>query len=145
MRELRPVLELYVARTAGSFIEQKDYSLVWHYRRVDVELGEVRARELLSHLSFMTANTELQVMEGNKVLEIKAAGINKGNAASRWLVKYPADFVLALGDDRTDEDTFRALPPEAYSVRVGTDARSLARFHIASPAEVRQLLRRLLV
>jgi len=145
MRELRPVLELYVARTAGSFIEQKDYSLVWHYRRVDAELGEVRARELLSHLSFMTANTELQVMEGNKVLEIKAAGINKGNAASRWLVKYPADFVLALGDDRTDEDTFRALPPEAYSVRVGTDARSLARFHIASPAEVRQLLRRLLV
>lgn len=145
MRELRPVLELYVARTAGSFIEEKDYSLVWHYRRVDAELGEVRARELLSHLSFMTANTELQVMEGNKVLEIKAAGINKGNAASRWLVKYPADFVLALGDDRTDEDTFRALPPEAYSVRVGTDARSLARFHIASPAEVRQLLRRLLV
>jgi trehalose 6-phosphate synthase/phosphatase len=144
MRELRPVLELYVARTAGSFIEEKDYSLVWHYRRVDAELGEVRARELLSHLSFMTANTELQVMEGNKVLEIKAAGINKGNAAARWLAKYPAGFVLALGDDRTDEDTFRALPPAAYSVRVGTDARSLARFHIASPAEVRQLLRRLL-
>ena len=71
----------------------------------------------------MTANTELQVMEGNKVLEIKAAGINKGNAAARWLAKYPADFVLALGDDRTDEDTFRALPPEAYTIRVGTDAR----------------------
>ena len=144
MRELRPVLDLYVARTAGSFIEEKDYSLVWHYRRADAELGEVRARELLSHLSFMTANTELQVMEGNKVLEIKAAGINKGNAAARWLAKYPADFVLALGDDRTDEDTFRALPPEAYTVRVGTDARSLARFHIAGPPEVRQLLRRLL-
>ena len=145
MRELRPVLELYVARTAGSFIEEKDYSLVWHYRRADADLGEVRARELLSHLSFMTANTELQVMEGNKVLEIKAAGINKGNAAARWLAKYPADFILALGDDRTDEDTFRALPAEAYTVRVGTDARSLARFHIAGPVEVRQLLRRLLV
>ena len=145
MRELRPVLELYVARTAGSFIEEKDYSLVWHYRRADADLGDVRARELLSHLSFMTANTELQVMEGNKVLEIKAAGINKGNAAARWLAKYPADFVLALGDDRTDEDTFRALPANAYTVRVGTDARSLARFHITSPVEVRQLLRRLLV
>jgi trehalose 6-phosphate synthase/phosphatase len=51
---------------------------------------------------------------------------------------------LALGDDRTDEDTFRVLPPTAYSVRVGTGARSLARFNIASPAEVRQLLRKLL-
>ncbi|GAB3637590.1 bifunctional alpha,alpha-trehalose-phosphate synthase (UDP-forming)/trehalose-phosphatase [Hymenobacter arcticus] len=144
MRDLRPVLELYVARTAGSFIEEKDYSLVWHYRRVDADLGEVRARELLAHLSFMTANTDLHVMEGNKVLEIKNAGINKGTAAARWLAAYPADFVLALGDDRTDEDTFRAMPPEAYTVRVGAGVRSLARFNISSPTEVRQLLRKLL-
>ncbi|MGI4740649.1 MAG: bifunctional alpha,alpha-trehalose-phosphate synthase (UDP-forming)/trehalose-phosphatase [Janthinobacterium lividum] len=143
MRDLRPVLELYVARTAGSFIEEKDYSLVWHYRRVDADLGEGRARELLTHLAFMTANTELQVMEGNKVLEIKHSGINKGTATSRWLARYPADFILALGDDRTDEDTFRALPPEAYTVKVG-GGRSLARFNIASPTAVRQLLRKLL-
>jgi trehalose 6-phosphate synthase/phosphatase len=144
MRDLRPVLELYVARTAGSFIEEKDYSLVWHYRRADTDLGEVRARELLAHLAFMTANTDLQVMEGNKVLEIKNSGINKGTAAARWLARYPADFILALGDDRTDEDTFRALPPEAYTVKVGSTGRSLARFNIGSPAEVRQLLRKLL-
>lgn len=144
MRELRPVLELYVARTAGSFIEEKDYSLVWHYRRADADLGEGRARELLTHLAFMTANTELQVMEGNKVLEIKHSGINKGTATSRWLARYPSDFILALGDDRTDEDTFRVLPPEAYTVKVGTGGRSLARFNLASPTAVRQLLRRLL-
>lgn len=144
MRDLRPVLELYVARTAGSFIEEKDYSLVWHYRRADADLGEVRARELLAHLAFMTANTDLQVMEGNKVLEIKNSGINKGTAAARWLARYPADFILALGDDRTDEDTFRALPPEAYTIKVGSTGRSLARFNIGSPTEVRQLLRKLL-
>ncbi|MGI4763239.1 MAG: bifunctional alpha,alpha-trehalose-phosphate synthase (UDP-forming)/trehalose-phosphatase [Janthinobacterium lividum] len=144
MRDLRPVLELYVARTAGSFIEEKDYSLVWHYRRADADLGEGRARELLAHLAFMTANTDLQVMEGNKVLEIKNSGINKGTATARWLARYPSDFILALGDDRTDEDTFRAVPPEAYTVKVGTGSRSLARFNIASPVEVRQLLRKLL-
>jgi trehalose 6-phosphate synthase/phosphatase len=143
-RDLRPVLELYVARTPGAFIEEKDYSLVWHYRRADTDLGIERARELMSHLSFMTANTDLQVMEGNKVLEIKTAGVNKGTAAARWLEQYPSEFILALGDDRTDEDTFRALPPTAYSVRVGTGARSLARFNIGSPTEVRQLLRQLL-
>jgi trehalose 6-phosphate synthase/phosphatase len=143
-RELRPVLELYVARTAGSFIEEKDYSLVWHYRRADADLGEVRAREMLSHLSFMTANTDLQVLEGNKVVEIKNAGLNKGTAAARWLERYTPAFALAIGDDRTDEDTFRAMPDSAYTVRVGTGARSLARFHLASPVEVRQLLRKLL-
>ncbi len=144
MRELRPVLDLYVARTAGSFVETKDYSLVWHFRRADAELGAVRARELLAHLNFMTSNTDLQVLEGNKVLEIKNAGINKGAAASRWLAQFPADFVLAIGDDRTDEDTFRALPPAAYTIRVGSGARSLARFHLAGVADVRALLRRLL-
>ena len=143
-RELRPVLEVYVARTAGSFIEEKDYSLVWHYRRADAELGPVRARELLSHLSFITANTDLQVLEGNKVLEIKNAGINKGTAAVRWLSQYEPGFMLAIGDDRTDEDTFRALPPEAYTVRVGSAQHSAARFHLSSPTEVRKLLRQLI-
>jgi trehalose 6-phosphate synthase/phosphatase len=143
-RELRPVLELYVARTAGAFIEEKEYSLVWHYRRVDADLGAVRTRELLNHLTFMTSNTDLQVMEGNKVLEIKNAGINKGTAAARLLSQYTPDFILALGDDRTDEDTFRALPPEAYTVRVGPAPHSSARFHVNSPTEVRQLLRKLI-
>ncbi|GAA4356398.1 hypothetical protein GCM10023185_20150 [Hymenobacter saemangeumensis] len=143
MHELRPVLDQYVSRTAGSCIEEKDYSLVWHYRRADADLGEMRARELVSHLSFMTANSDLQVLEGNKVIEIKHVGINKGTAASRWLAQYPADFILALGDDRTDEDTFRALPASAYTVRVGGSTRSRARFRLAGVKEVRALLGRL--
>ncbi|MBF9237655.1 bifunctional alpha,alpha-trehalose-phosphate synthase (UDP-forming)/trehalose-phosphatase [Hymenobacter sp. BT683] len=143
-RDIRPVLELYVSRTAGSFIEEKDYSLVWHYRRADAELAAGRARELMSHLTFMASNTDLQVLEGNKVVEIKNAGINKGTAAARWVSTHHPDFILALGDDRTDEDTFRALPPEAYTVKVGSAPRSLARFHVLGTTEVRNLLRQLL-
>ncbi|AIZ65190.1 trehalose-6-phosphate synthase [Hymenobacter sp. DG25B] len=143
-REIRPILELYVNRTAGSFIEDKDYSLVWHFRRADADLGAMRARELLSHLSFMTTNTDLQVLEGNKVVEIKTAGINKGSAAARWLTAEQPDFTLAIGDDRTDEDTFRALPPEAYTIKVGAGVRSLARYHIQGAVDVRRLLRTLL-
>lgn len=142
--EIRSILALYVARTAGSFIEDKEYSLVWHYRRADAELGAVRARDLLNHLTFMTSNGDLQVMEGNKVIEIKTAGIHKGSAAARWLATYQPDFTLAIGDDRTDEDTFRAMPPEAYTVKVGTTARSLARYHVAGTPDVRRLLRQLL-
>jgi trehalose 6-phosphate synthase/phosphatase len=143
-RDIRPVLELYVSRTAGSFIEEKDYSLVWHYRRADVELGASRARELTSHLTFMASNTGLQVLEGNMVVEIKNAGINKGAAAARTLGAYQPDFILAIGDDRTDEDTFGALPPEAYTIKVGGAPRSLARFHVGGTTDVRNLLRSLL-
>ncbi|UOQ52110.1 bifunctional alpha,alpha-trehalose-phosphate synthase (UDP-forming)/trehalose-phosphatase [Hymenobacter cellulosivorans] len=143
-QEIRPIMELLVSRTAGSFIEEKEYSLVWHYRRADVELGAVRARELTSHLNFLASNTDLQVLEGNKVVEIKNAGVNKGAAAARWLATYPADFILAIGDDRTDEDTFQAMPEDAYTVKVGETGRSFARFHIKGPQDVRRTLRTLL-
>ncbi|MBC6607582.1 bifunctional alpha,alpha-trehalose-phosphate synthase (UDP-forming)/trehalose-phosphatase [Hymenobacter sp. BT188] len=136
----RPLLEQYVSRTAGSFIEEKDYSLVWHYRRADAALGEVRSRELLNHLNFMTSNTDLQVLEGNKALEIKTIGITKGTAAQRWLTPDYSDFILAIGDDRTDEDIFRVLPAHAYSVKVGSAIHSAARYAVSGVSDVRKLL-----
>jgi trehalose 6-phosphate synthase/phosphatase len=82
-------------------------------------------------------------LEGNKVLEIKPAGLHKGTAAARWLGTEHPDFILAMGDDHTDEDLFGVLPPAAYTVKVGSAPRSLARYFIPGPAEVRQLLRKL--
>ena len=144
-QELRPVLDLYVVRASGSFIEEKEFSLVWHFRRVDPDLGRRRARELVSHLLFLAANSDLQVLEGDKMVEIRNAGIHKGAAAVRWLSLYQPDFVLALGDDRTDEDMFRVLPPEAFTVKVGESARSQARYHVASINDALTLLRSLRV
>jgi trehalose 6-phosphate synthase/phosphatase len=138
-KDIRPVLELQVDRTPGSFIEEKEYSLVWHYRKVERGLGELRARELHNHLSYMAANINLQVMEGSMVLEIKNIEVNKGAAASRWLENYPSDFVLAIGDDRTDEDTFRAMPNDAYTIKVGGN-RSAARFYVDTIQDVRKML-----
>ncbi len=140
-RELYPVLELFVRRTPGAFIEEKEYSLVWHWRRADAALGADRARELAAHLSFLVTNTDLQVLEGNRVIELKNAGADKGTAAARLLEEHPADFILAIGDDRTDEDTFRALPWTAWMVKVGEASTSKARFSVDSPAAVRAVLR----
>ena len=113
-KETLSLLERYVNRTPGSFVEEKDYSLVWHYRKVETGLGEVRTRELTSHLKYMTANENLDVLEGDMIVEIKNSEINKGKAAQKLMEIYPeADFLLALGDDFTDEDTFKAMPEEA--------------------------------
>ena len=112
-KETLSLLERYVNRTPGSFVEEKDYSLVWHYRKVETGLGEVRTRELTSHLKYMTANENLDVLEGDMIVEIKNSEINKGEAAQKLMEIYPeADFLLALGDDFTDEDTFKAMPEE---------------------------------
>lgn len=140
--EIRPVLELYVGRTPGSFIEEKDHSLAWHFRKVETGLGELRSRELTSHLKYLSANKNLQVLIGNMVVEIKSMDINKGVAAKHWLVKFPNDCIIAIGDDWTDEDTFKAMPKEAVTIKVGSTS-SEAKYHVASYQEVRDFLKKL--
>ncbi len=138
-KDVRHVLESLVERTPGSFIEEKDYSIAWHYRMIDKGLGEKRVREFRDVLLYLTANLDLQVLEGNKVVEIKNAGINKGKATAYWLMKDDYDFMMAIGDDSTDEDTFKALPEEAYTIKVGLD-KTAARFNLLDVKNVRELL-----
>ncbi len=139
--EITPLLELYTDRTPGAFIEEKDYSLVWHYRRTEPILGAQRAKDLKDDLLHLTSNLDVGVMEGSKVIEIKNNVVNKGRAALTWVSRRAWDFVLAVGDDRTDEDLFAVMPPGAYSIKVGL-APSRARFNLVAQRDVVPLLRR---
>jgi trehalose 6-phosphate synthase/phosphatase len=142
--KLRPLLEGYVERVPGSLLEEKDYSLVWHYRRADLELGALRAKELTDDVVTYTANLDVQVLEGKKAIEIRNSGVNKGIAAREAIAREAPTFMLAAGDDATDEDLFRALPTEAVTVCVGS-THSHATYRLADPFELRKLLERLVV
>ena len=137
-----PLLELYVDRTPGSFIENKELSLVWHFRKVNPELASLRSKELSLSLMHITSNLNIGVMEGNKVIEIKNININKGRAALRWINKKEWDFITAIGDDLTDEDMFKVLPETSYSIKVGIFP-SQAKYNIRTYAGVRDLLKEL--
>jgi len=139
---VRPIFQLYVDRLPGALLEEKEFSLAWHYRRTDPELASVRAKELLDDLAGYTRNIDVQVFEGNKVIEIRNSGVNKGTAGKEWLKQYTPDFILGIGDDWTDEDLFRALPPTAFSVRVGV-ANTSARYYLVNHTAVRRMLREL--
>ena len=136
---IRPTLDFYVDRTPRSFIEEKNYSLVWHYRDADPDLGIQRSIELKDELQSLVTNLNLEIMDGDKVLEIKYSGINKGRAASHKLGDNPFDFIFAVGDDWTDEFTFEAMPEEAYTIKVGTKT-TKANFYIDSVDLVREML-----
>ncbi len=138
--EIRPILELYMDRTPGAFIEEKNFSLVWHYRKADMKLSSVRISELKDALYHLSANLNLGVMEGNKVIEVKPVGVNKGRAVLEWLSKNNWDFILCIGDDWTDEDIFNVLPKSSYSLKVGLSP-SRANYNLDSVAEVRELIR----
>jgi trehalose 6-phosphate synthase/phosphatase len=136
---VRPALESFVDRTPGSFIEEKNYSLVWHYRKAEPEQAVLRANELKDELTHLIGNHNLEIMEGNKVIEVKSGGINKGAAAMRFMGQKHYDFVFAAGDDWTDEFMFRHLPQSAVTVKVGI-ANTAARFNVESIEDMRGLL-----
>ncbi|NIG56186.1 bifunctional alpha,alpha-trehalose-phosphate synthase (UDP-forming)/trehalose-phosphatase [Chitinophaga sp. Cy-1792] len=141
-QEIRPILETVTDRTPGSFIEEKTYSLVWHYRKVEPGLGELRANELMATLRYYAQEKGLQILPGDMVIEVKNVEINKGKAADSWLHQGDYDFIMAMGDDVTDEDIFKTLPPSAYTIKVGSQV-SAARYYLRSYHEVRHFLRTL--
>jgi trehalose 6-phosphate synthase/phosphatase len=136
---IRPVLESFVDRTAGSLIEEKTYSVVWHYRKSDIELGALRAIELKDQLSSMLSNQGLEILEGSKVIEVKEIGVNKGSAAMEYIYNKDVDFILAIGDDWTDEYLFEELPDESITIKVGTD-KSAAKYFLNTYKDVREFL-----
>jgi trehalose 6-phosphate synthase/phosphatase len=137
---VRPVLEHFAAQAPGSSVEEKEYALAWHFRLVEPEFGDWLANEVAAALDQQLAGTELAVLRGNKVVEVRFAWANKGEVAGhvRSIVGAP-DFELALGDDRTDEDLFERLPADAWTIRVGGGS-TRARFRVAGPEAALALL-----
>jgi trehalose 6-phosphate synthase/phosphatase len=141
---IRPSIEFYVDRTPGSFIEEKNYSIAWHYRKADHELGAQRAIELKDQLTSLIGNYNLEILEGNKVIEIKNSGINKGRAALHLIADKEYDFILGIGDDWTDEYLFEELPGNAITIKVGI-VNTSATYNVESISYVRDLLKKMTV
>ncbi len=137
--QVRPIMEVFVDRTPGSFIEEKEFSIAWHYRKADPELATVRARELKNTLTTLAANLNLGIVEGHKVLEVRNANINKGRASNYWLSLRNWDFILSAGDDWTDEDMFAVMPENAITIKVGIKA-TKAKYIVESYRDIRNIL-----
>jgi trehalose 6-phosphate synthase/phosphatase len=138
-KKVLEVMNVYADRCPGSFVEEKEWSVAWHFRNADQELGFIRSRELHHRLSELATHLDFQVTEGKKLIEARPRGIDKGQAALKWIAAQPWNYILAIGDDRTDEDLFRALPPEANSIRVGL-VHTSARFNFKVQKDVIRFL-----
>lgn len=146
MPEVSRVFHESMARMPQSFVEQKEFSIAWHYRNVPDELLPADPIELQTSILEQTRARGLELLLGNKVLEVRPPGMNKGAAVNALLDESGAyDFVLAVGDDRTDEDMFAALQsrPEVHSVKVGPDD-TVAEYRLQSQGEVLPLLHALI-
>jgi trehalose 6-phosphate synthase/phosphatase len=136
------VMQLYSDRMPGSFIEEKDYSIAFHYRKCDPDMTADKLSEIRDALLTMTQTMSLGIQEGHKVLEVKDVRINKGMGVTSLLNRDHYDFILAAGDDKTDEDLFLILPSHAYTVKVGFGFTSAA-YYVNDWNAMRSLLQQL--
>jgi len=130
--EISNIMQQIVDKAPGSRIEEKKTSLVWHYRNCDKWLADLREKQLINALMMPCARLNLQIVRGNKVVEVKSIGFNKGTEALRLLGDNNYDFVMAMGDDITDDDMFHALSDEAITIKVGSIS-DIARFSLPQP------------
>jgi trehalose 6-phosphate synthase/phosphatase len=140
MPGVRDLLNRAVASTPGSVLEEKTASIAWHYRLVSPPLAQARRSELRQALLAQLAAQPVEILEGHLVLEVRPSSINKGSIVKAAMSDAPSDAVLlAIGDDRTDEDMFAALPEGSVAVRVG-DGDTRAQYRLLGPAAVLTLL-----
>jgi trehalose 6-phosphate synthase/phosphatase len=134
------ILRDFAERTPGSLIEEKTAGFAWHYRTADPEYGAAQAKELTLHLSTLLSNVPVEILPGDMVLEVRPHGIHKGRAVAQVLAhSAPDTLIMAMGDDRTDEDLFAALPDGSVAVHVGPSA-SRAPIRIRDVSAARALL-----
>jgi trehalose 6-phosphate synthase/phosphatase len=143
MRRVRPILDQFAATTPGARVEVKTASMVWHYRDAARDFGLRQAHELRLLLGDLLSNQPVEVLEGKKVIEVRLRGVDTGIVAQRRQAEADGVAIVAIGDDRSDEDLFRALPRGTVTVSVGGSP-AAARFQLDDYRSVRMVLRSLI-
>ncbi|GAB2274703.1 Probable alpha,alpha-trehalose-phosphate synthase [UDP-forming] 7 [Dionaea muscipula] len=155
-----PVMQLYAEATDGSYIEAKESALVWHHHDADPDFGSAQAKELLDHLESVLANEPVAVKKGQFIVEVKPQGVSKGLVAEKVFLSMrekgneAADFVLCIGDDRSDEDMFETVQHAAVSTGILSIGASVfactvgqkpskAKYYLNDTTEVRTMLQSL--
>ncbi|MCB0417901.1 MAG: trehalose-phosphatase, partial [Bdellovibrionales bacterium] len=142
----RKIMQDYALRVPGSFVEEKEFALSWHYRQSPNEFANYQAKKLHEELELGLANLPVAILGGKKVIEARAVEANKGTFA-RWYVddvvqENEKRVVVAIGDDQTDEDMFNSVPPGSVTVKIGKGPTE-AQYCLASQSELMGFLRSL--
>ena len=117
------IMQQYQKRTQGSRVEPKQTSVTFSFRDSDPDYGKMQAAELKSHLEGVLirhAQFPVVTVSGNKYLEVRLKGVNKGECMLSLMRRMaaqpgpapmggPADFCLTLGNDDHDEFMYAAL------------------------------------
>ncbi len=137
------IFKKYSSNLPGSFLEEKNHAVSWHYRKAEVENEEQLVQRICRELVVHNSTNKFNVLCGKKVIEAKNAYFDKGTFVTAFLAENNFDFVLGIGDDATDEDMFRSLTGlNHYSLKVGLQKTS-AMYNLIGLSNVHSFLEQL--
>jgi trehalose 6-phosphate synthase/phosphatase len=143
--DVRLLLDKITCQFTHSFVEEKSFSLAWHYRNVEEHISDQHLNELILSLQALSESSKFRIIKGNKVIEIVNSEINKGFAVKKIVESSSYDCIVCIGDDTTDEDMFSYLAnnKKAISIKVGEGA-SFAKHRLNDVDSVLQFLEKII-
>jgi trehalose 6-phosphate synthase/phosphatase len=137
--EVRPIVEEMVRDNDASWMEEKEFSICWHYRKLEESEGIQRARTLVKKYLQQHSARSMRVFHNNRNVEFKFGSWSKGTACCDVLAGGEYRSIVAIGDDVTDEDMFSSLPSSAITIKVGK-GESKARCRVENVSDVLKVL-----
>ena len=122
----------------GVMIENKSYSLSFHYRTVD---QRDEARALISRIVAELSPPPRIVLGKSVVNVMPPTASHKGTALLEYMRRLDCSTALYVGDDETDEDVFALRDARILTVRVGKKKGSSARYFLKRQSEITEMLR----
>lgn len=131
-----PAFKALAFHYEGSLLEIKDYSLAWHYRKISTKVTKSDKKQILAAIRSLPVHNYFQIYDSEFTIELRTPKINKGSFVAQWMGTRKFDFVLAIGDGKTDEDLFKMLGDQSYTIKIGPSSASHAAFHLNSQMDV---------
>lgn len=127
----------------GILVEDKKFTLSVHYRLLPV--GRWPAfNELIRFYIEKYKSYPVIWRKGKRVWEVcPKEGFDKGSATLYLAGLFSEAQVIAIGDDKTDEDMFRVMKRQGITIRVGYSRKSIAQYYFKSTEEVREFLKKI--
>ena len=136
---IQPIMDESATRVPNSFVESKSDAVAWHYRMSDAQVADHERQDLLRRLRGVVVGLGLMIMENSKVVEVTPVATSKGQAILPFVNSGDYDFMMALGDDDTDETMFAVMPDKGWTIKVGP-GQTKARLRVNDPTAVTLLL-----
>jgi len=142
-RELKKVFR--GKKYKGVLLEDKGYTLSFHYRMARRQKIPLIKKLFKDTIAPYLAGRRIRITEGKKIFEVRPnIDWHKGKILNWALKRFgpKGSLVICIGDDRTDEDAFRALGGKGVSILVSKKKKKTsAQYRLRSPEEVMKFLK----